>query len=664
MKQSKTKKIQTRKQMRRADTADITGMISITAANFGFVTPISAVDEQSDEKIRDIFIPPQFLCGAMDGDKVKVALLPERPSDNPSFGAAGRVVEVVERCHPVVVGELISGHKVRALNKRIQTEIEVTGGLNGAARGDWVQLDMHYGAGGKKLCGSIGKKIGKAGDINSDLDAICAEHHLVPPYTEEENRSALKIVPAEIDREDFRDRKCIVIDPPDAKDFDDALSFAKIIDNDTIELGVHIADVAAWIPSGSAWDKRAFLRGFTAYLPGRTLPMLPKSLTARISLTEGVDSYAHSVIFTVCRHTGRVLSHRRHHTVIRVNKRLCYDEVQEFIDTGKHNWSDDIAEIITIFVEITRKMRAHRQSEEHFLDMAIPEIRVLCDETKNEIIGLVNKVQHESEQIIEECMLAANTAVAVEMLEKTIPAIFRIHPEPDPEKLDEFTTMMVATFGIIPGDLTSRIAACRFLNNLPDNPHRPIILNAFLRSLPRASYSAESGLHFGLGKYRYSHFTSPIRRYTDLAVHQQLWNHEVKTKLRSIDNMEIIAESCSAKEITIDEACYCANDRLKLRYLQEQMADGQQNLHSGIIARIVSGGMMVDILSLGIYGFVPYENLPGKFTRTSTGVIESERGGKSYRCGDGIVLQLAQIDLGRGSAVFRPARVKNKNLEQ
>jgi ribonuclease R len=149
-----------------------------------------------------------------------------------------------------------------------------------------------------------------------------------------------------------------------------------------------------------------------------------------------------------------------------------------------------------------------------------------------------------------------------------------------------------------------------------------------------------------------------------LAVHQQLWNHEVKTKLRSIDNMEIIAESCSAKEITIDEACYCANDRLKLRYLQEQMADGQQNLHSGIIARIVSGGMMVDILSLGIYGFVPYENLPGKFTRTSTGVIESERGGKSYRCGDGIVLQLAQIDLGRGSAVFRPARVKNKNPEQ
>ncbi len=661
MRQSKTRKFIQRKKQRQNETEGITGTISITSSSFGFVTPASSSNaEDNEKKPQDIFIPPQFLCGAMDGDTVKVAFLPERPSDNPNLGAAGRVVEIIQRKRSFVVGELISGHKVRALNKRIQSEIEVTGGLNGAARGDWVKINMNYDAAGNKLQGSIGEKIGKAGEINSDLDAICTEHQLIPPYSEEENRAAIKIVPAEIDREDFRDRTCIVIDPPDAKDFDDALTFANINDEKTIELGVHIADVAAWIPSGSAWDKKAFTRGFTAYLPGRTLPMLPKSLTARISLTESVDSFAHSVIFTVCRKTGRILSHRRHHTVIKVNKRLTYDEVQEYIDTGKHNWNNKIADVISILVEITRKMRAHRQSEEHFLDMAIPEIRVLCDEEKNEIIGLVNKVQRESDQIIEECMLAANTAVATEMLEKNIPAIFRVHPEPDPEKLDEFTGMMIALFGLIPGDLTSRRAACNFLRNLPDNPRRPIILNAFLRSLPRASYAVKAGLHFGLGKYRYLHFTSPIRRYTDLAVHQQLWNNEINARLRNTESMEKIADSCSMKEITIDDACYSAGDRLKLRYLQEQMLDNQQTLHSGVIAKITSNGMMVDVQSLGIYGFVPFENMPGKFRRSSSGTLESERGQKSYQCGEAIVLQLAQIDLTRGSAIFRPVKVRSK----
>ncbi|MFA7229685.1 MAG: RNB domain-containing ribonuclease, partial [Victivallaceae bacterium] len=580
----------TRKASRKHSTAVVAarGIISITPGGFGFVKPYQT--EESEEKIQDIFIPPHFLNSSMNGDEVDVALLEERAEDKrDDRGPAGRVVEIIKRAHETIVGELIAGHKVRPLNKRISQDIEVSGSLNGAKRGEWVEIKLlhHQDDSSGIKRGAIVDKMGVAGEIANDLDAVCKEFSLMSPYTAEQNEDAAKVEPQDIRREDFRKLFCATIDPHDAKDFDDAISIMPGKDENEVELGVHIADVAAWITCGSELDQEALKRGFTSYLPGRTLPMLPKVLTAKISLTPDGDSLAHSVIMTVHKQSGRILSSRRTHSFIQVKKRLTFGEVQSFIDTGDlcEGWDREFAGKIGELVELTRNMREYRRRNEKFLEMSIPEVRVVCDEKENRIIGIERKEQREADQLVEECMLAANTEVAKELIERAIPGMYRVHPTPDPEKIAEFSVMAEESFGIVPGDLTSRIACNEFLDSLPDDPRKPALLGAFLRSLPRAYYLENSELHFGLGKGRYSHFTSPIRRYPDLIVHQQLWSADCNRRLKSKKTMAQVAADCSQKEQNNDDAYYTASDRLKLRYLDQQLVDGKENLHEGIIAK-------------------------------------------------------------------------------
>ncbi len=629
----------------------IIGKLTTTPSGFGFV---------SREDGEDIFIPPQFLGSAIDGDKVKVALLPKRAEDeDDKRGPAGRIVEVVERGRQTIVGEMLAGHKVRPLNKRLNEDIQVSGSLCGAKRGDWVELKLLQTEKDGFKRGIISQKIGKAGSIKTDLDAIMAEYSLAEPYTPQQDEEAANLERQPIDRTDLTGVFTATIDPHDAKDFDDAISLAPGENPNEVELGVHIADVAAWIVRGSDWDKEAYERGFTAYLPGRTLPMLPRTLTALISLTEGVVSPAHTVMITVNTDTGKIIKSRRFHSLIRVDKRLTYNQVQQFIDSGiaPKDWNRDFVESFIRLLDVFRKMRRLRHHDEKYLELVTTELRVLCDEKNEKILGLEKKVQREADELVEECMLAANSLVANELIERSIPGSFRTHQEPSPEKLEEFCAMMASSFGIIPGDLTSRSGINKFLEGIEDGPKKPIIMGAFLRALPRAVYKEEPELHFGLGKHRYCHFTSPIRRYPDLAVHQQLWAADTNGKMRSKKQMEIMSASCTEKEYNNDEAWYAANDRMKLRYLQQQLDEnaGQDMFHEGMIAKITSAGLMVDIQDLGIYGFVPIESLSGDYRYSRVeGKLTATRGQKHYKTGDFIYLRLSQIDFIRGSAIFRP----------
>ncbi|MCP3965580.1 MAG: VacB/RNase II family 3'-5' exoribonuclease [Lentisphaerae bacterium] len=648
------KKDSTKKQRKQL----VTGRITVTAGGLGFVAPFNQDPENPSP---DIFIPPQFLRSAMDGDVVEVAMLPPRPEDAfyPDRGPAGKVKNIFERARTTIVGELLAGKKVRPLNKRIPEDISVAGKLNGAKRGEWVKVELIHSKTPRANAarrGIVKERFGLAGVIRNDLDAVCKEFKLLPPYTQEEDSAAASIKPRDIKREDMRNLFTVTIDPHDAKDFDDAVSIAPTEDEREIELGVHIADVAAYIAPASEFDHTAFERGFTAYLPGRTLPMLPKTLTAAISLNADQDSLAHSVMMTVNRRSGRITSVRRCHSTIRVNKRLTFGQVQDFIERNskEKDWDKEFCSNLQTTIKLYKNMRSYRRKTEKFLEMSIPETRVLVDEEKNEIIGLGHKVQREADQMVEEFMLAANSEVAKEMIEKSIPGVFRTHPEPDPEKIAEFTAIAEESFGITPGDLTSRAACNKFLTSLPEGPRRPAILSAFLRSLPRALYQEGAALHFGLGKGRYLHFTSPIRRYSDLFVHQQLWEAQINGKLSSKKTAAQIADSCTGKEENNDNAYFTANDRLKLRYLENELESGLENLHEGIIAKVISAGMLVDIQDLGIYGFVPLDNLPNDCRRRGNKLID-KRGKKTYKCGDYIYLKLSQIDFVRGSAIFKLA---------
>ncbi len=631
----------------------VSGKLTVTPGGFGFVELPSSGDGKKPD---DVFIPPQFIGEAMDGDDVRVALLPPRgdyPADR--RGPAGKIVEVISRGREEFVGELLAGNRVRPLDRHMPEDVEISGSRCGAKRGDWVRVKLLRKEGGVWR-GAIRKAMGRAGVIAADLDAVMAEYDLAPRYSESDNEEALKIVPREIGREDCTGALTITIDPVDAKDFDDAVSISPGTKRGTVIIGVHISDVAAYIAPKSKFDKQAEKRGFSCYLPGRTLPMLPAALTAQISLRAGQVSNAHTVFLTVEKKSGRVLSFRRVHSRILVDHRLNYEEVQEFIDTGRApaDWSEALRASLKELVEVTRRMREWRRAAEEFIDLALPEVRVLCNEDENRILGLSSKIARESENLVEECMLAANSAVGAELGEKGIAGLYRVHPAPDPEKISEFSEMVEDSFGITPGDLADRKACNAFLKSLPDDPRRPVILSLLLRSLPRAYYLEKPALHFGLGKGRYSHFTSPIRRYPDLIVHQQLWNFDTKVRTRSVSTLARVAENCSALEENNDAAYFAANDRLKLRFLQEKLEAGGENLYEAVIAKVVSGGLQVDISELGLYGFVPREQLGGDLRRTEHG-LAARRGHSGYKPGDYIYIRLARIDFARGSAVFVPA---------
>ena len=626
------------------------GKITITPSGFGFI--IQEAPEQ------DIFIPPQYTFCAMDGDIVKAQELDEKPrksrtNSKSNRGPAAKVIEIVERTRSKIVGELLAGRKMRPLNRRLP-EISVQGDLKDAERGEWIEAELPDIKDTKKITSvKFIRKIGKVDSVQADIDAVIAEYSLHPRYTEEEDAEAGILQPSPIDRKDLTELYCLTIDPIDAKDFDDAVSISPGKNKNEIELGVHIADVSAFVTPDSFWDIEAQKRAFTAYIPCNTLPMLPPSLTRNASLTTGEPSPAHTVILTIDKKTGKVLSSKRMFSLVQISHRLTFDEVQDAIDgNAPDKWDKNLLKAVKTLSELTKTMREYRRQAENFLELATVEIRVICDDKEKELLGIKKKVQKESDMLIEECMLAANVAVAEELNRRKIPGLFRIHPEPSAEKILDFTVFMEETFDIVPGVLDSRKACNDFLNGLDDDHNKPVIIEAFLRSLMRALYSDEPGLHFGLGKGLYSHFTSPIRRYTDLIVHQQLRIADQGGQLFGKDRLKSVAAECTEKEMNIDSAYYAANDRLKLHFIKQNMLDETKSLMEGVIQKISSSGLLVSIAQLGIIGFVPTENLHGNFYKHH-GVLQSENSSKSYKCGDYVYLQLEKIDMIKGMAVFK-----------
>ncbi|MCK5844765.1 MAG: VacB/RNase II family 3'-5' exoribonuclease [Victivallales bacterium] len=632
------------------------GKLTVTAGGFGFL----ALD---DETAPDVFIPPQYVGAALDGDSVEVELLEEggRPRisrTGKARGPAARVVKIVERGRPRIVGELLAGRKVRPLNKRLP-DFTVKGSLGDASKGDWVALELPKPS--KKAISEIPpspivKTFGKAGTVESDLAAVIAEYNLPPPYSEIENEEATAIKADDsVERVDLTSLFCVTIDPEDAKDFDDAISIRDGGKPGEVELGIHIADVSAWISPGGKWDKQALRRAFTAYIPGNTLPMLPKSLTRLASLTTDSDSFAHTVLITVDSSTGEVLRSRRCFSKVRIAARLTFEEVQKTIDGNvPEKWPEELKNAIIKICELTRTMRACRSRTEQFINLATTEIRVVCDDDTKEIKGISRKTQTESDKLVEECMLAANVEVAKELSAKGIHGIYRIHPEPDEDKLLEFSMFVENTFEIRTGDLSNRAVCNAFLESLQDDHTRPVILDAFLRAMMRASYASAPALHFGLGKGRYSHFTSPIRRYPDLAVHQQLRAADAKRELRGKEAMEKTATVCSEREAVVDQAYYAANDRLKLHYIRQRNLDGSMSLLEAVVRDISSAGLRVDVPEMGIQGFVPVESLPGRFKKRGDALVALS-GHDRFERGDFIFLQLDRIDMIRGSAIFKLA---------
>ena len=607
-----------------------TGTFSASRNGFGFV----------EIECGEVFIPAKSVNGAISGDVVTVTIT---SFDNP-LGTEGKISEILERSLKHFVAMVIDTYTVKPLDPSLPA-IKISGGMKGAKKNDWVRVRL-LDNGSKfteKLRGTVEERLGKSGTLTGDLLSVSKEYNLPEPYSDAMELFASKVNPLELERRDLSKEFTVTIDPEDAKDFDDAISIRE--DNHYWYLGVHIADVAAWVRPGTKLDQAAFERGFSSYIPTMFRPMLPGNLTRKISLRQGAESTAHSVILKVDKSDGKIVGHERFHSIVKVDARLDYDGVQLFLEKEKtpEKWSVRLKKNLSMLAEAVDKMRNYRADTEQFLSIETAEIKVICDEAAGTVTGLEQRVQRESEALVEECMLAANSAVAVEMIEKGIPGLYRVHAEPEPGKLEEFAVFAEGILKRRTGDISNRKILCKFLKNLPDDHTKYVISTSLLRAMQRACYAEDPAIHFGLGKTRYSHFTSPIRRYADLFTHQQLLMFDLKKKMLSKKKAAGIADVLLKLEKRNDEAYFSAIDRLKLHYMKQFLQEKTGNLFEGVVIKLNSQGMICDIPQYGLRGFVPAH----RFT-----TIMHRRPPKP---GNLIFLYLDSLDFNAGSATFRPA---------
>ena len=412
------------------------------------------------------------------------------------------------------------------------------------------------------------------------------------------------------DREDWRDRLVVTIDPTDARDFDDAISVEK--QGDTWVLAVHIADVAHYVRPGSALDREARNRGNSVYLVDRVLPMLPEGLSNGLcSLVPHEDRLTRMVVMEFDR-SARMKSARFASAVIRSARRLTYEEAFDILQKPEAADDDPVAAMLHEAWRLGAKLR-QRRFRQGALDLDFPEVKVVLD-GKGRPVGL-RKIEHDiSHQLIEEFMLAANEAVAVAVRQAGTPCVFRVHDDPDTEKLWEFRELARA-HGIHGGDPTNRAELQRLLDKIRGQPEEHALKLALLKSLKRAVYAAEPRGHYGLAKANYLHFTSPIRRYADLVAHRVLGKlpaHQPVLPCRTPSQADLAetAEHISFTERRAAEAESESRQRKIIDYFERLLLGNDPQSFPAVVVEARRHGAMIELVDAQVRGLVPVALFP------------------------------------------------------
>ena len=638
----------------------VRGSIRVNAKGFGFVVPENASTSG------DIFIPPNGLNGAISGDVVLIDIT----SRDDTRGPVGAVKKILERPHENFIGCLRlgdDGYEIRPLRRELPPRVPLlwdndgVDGRKGAHEGDWVQARFVAGRTSRSpLQSEIIKRLSKSGSVTSDLNAIVKEYDLPKNYTAIEDKKLEGIVPLELPREDLTHLTLVTIDPVDAKDYDDALSYEPGPQPGQAIVGIHIADVACFVTQDSPLDKKALERGFTTYLPGRTLPMLPDILSSNLcSLRENERRLAHSILLTIDEETGEVLETRRVHSIVNVTQRLVFDEVERFLEGEEQsNFKEKVPELLRHLSVLSQIIRNRRQREELFLPLETAELRVLCGGSPLKVTGIARVTPNPAHRLVEEFMLLANVTVAKEMLSRGILGLFRVHESPDEKMLAEFagqSSLLIQRKKKL--QFRSRKALVGFLNQIKEQNFYDLLCFNFLRCLPRATYSTECQPHFGLGKPVYCHFTSPIRRYPDLLVHQQLIAADMGLPGHDETYVFNAETAVNALEQNIDQACFAASDRLKLRYLDDRRQEQPAELHEAMIVHAMPSGLSVYLPEYGLMGGIDraaFRDGQWKYDPRSFALVNQRGGGQRYRCGDTLYVRVRSIDSVRGELELRP----------
>ncbi|HEY3660102.1 MAG TPA: ribonuclease R [Candidatus Udaeobacter sp.] len=640
----------------------VTGKLSINPAGYGFLT-----SEKSGES--DVFIPAENIGTAMHGDRVVARISPESPAGRIKGRREGRVIRILERAHDTVVGTLqrsrnfyyvvpddprfvhdIYVRPVTDAREDRRSEIEPTVGDKVVVRLDnWQSRHVNPE-------GEIIEVLGPASAPGVDVLSVVRKYHLPTEFPSEVLKQA-EHNPESVDaqqtagREDLRNQFIVTIDPDDARDFDDAINVEKLT-NGGWQLGVHIADVAAYVEPGSALDREARRRGNSVYLPDRVIPMLPERLSNGVcSLKPGVDRLTHSVFIQFDKR-GVPKSARFARSVIRSAHRLTYKEAFAILTSPPH---DRLAERLHLAWELAALLRRKR-FEHGALELDFPEVKVWID-ADGKPVRLERVENDESHQLIEEFMLVANEMVARELKKLAIPTIYRVHENPDPEKLAEYREFALS-FGYKVGDLTHRAELQRLLAEVSGKPEEQALKVGLLKSLKRARYDPQPLGHYGLAKTNYLHFTSPIRRYADLVVHRALGRARSPSapdglpRLRdpyhpSMAEIASIAEHISTTERNAAEAEIDATQMKKLEFFQQQLAGRKPQMFSATVVDVRNYGLMVELPDALLTGLVHVSSLTDDFYvfEPARHQLIGRRSRKTFKVGDKLSVFVARVDI-------------------
>lgn len=593
------------------------GKLSIHQSGFGFLT--------SETPGRpDIFIAAENTGTAMNGDRVVARIIRDAASRGRKERNRldeGRVIRILERARDTIVGTLQQSRNfyyVVADDPRFVHNVYVQApkdrrSQTAATVGDKVVVRLApWESRHVNPEGEIIEILGRSTDPGVDMLSIIRKYDLPTEFPKNVIEEAERI-PTTVDpkmfkaREDLREKFIVTIDPDDARDFDDAIDVEKIGPGGW-RLGVHIADVSTYVTPGSALDREARRRGNSVYLPDRVIPMLPERLSNGVcSLNPGVDRLTHSVFIEFDK-TGRAKHARFAKTVIRSARRLSYKQAYAIL---KSEPNDELSERLHGAWELAALLRRKR-FEQGSLDLDFPEVKVRVD--SNGVPTRLERVENdESHQLVEEFMLAANEAVARELRHRAIPAIYRIHENPDPDKLAEYREFILS-FNYKVGDLSKRNEIQRFLASVRGKPEEQALKIGLLKSLKRARYSSQPLGHYGLAKANYLHFTSPIRRYADLVVHRTLAERDSTRRSRiDLGEVDSIAAHISDTERNAAEAEIDAIRVKTLEFFQRQLETRNPEVFRAHIIEVRNYGLLIELPDVLTTGLIHISSLTDDF---------------------------------------------------
>lgn len=621
------------------------GIVDFVNPKFAFI-----VCEGQEE---DIWVSADNLKFALDGDRVKVRVLPMRSGKK----IEGEVTEIISRTKDEFVGKIELSDRyafVIADNRKMHLDIFVPHNqINTARQGDKVIVKIVEWHDAKSSpVGTVIKVLGKAGTHETEMHAILAEFGLPTDFPEdvieEAKHISTQIHKAEIaKRRDMRGVPTCTIDPADAKDFDDALSIQKL-ENGNWEIGVHIADVTHYVKPNTRLEKEAFERATSVYLVDRVVPMLPERLSNELcSLRPHEDKLTFSAVFEIT-DQAEVLKKWFGRTVIHSDRRFSYEEAQESIETGQGDFAEELQTLNRLAKQFTQK-----RFKAGAMNFETPEVKFKLDE-KFKPVGIYIKERKDAHRLIEEFMLLANKYVAefvYHMQEgkeakshKTM--VYRIHESPDAEKLQNFA-LFAKKFGY--DVATKGKAISQSLNHMIDQTHgtaqQDVLQYLAIRTMAKARYSTEAVGHFGLAFQHYTHFTSPIRRYPDMMSHRLLQYYLDKKK--SVDKEEYEAK---CKHSTDMEKRAADAERASIKYKQvEYMQYQEDKSFEGVITGVTEWGIYVEIVETKCEGMVRVSDLLDDFYE-----LDSD----NYR----LIGRRSKRILGFGDSV--KVRVKDTNLEK